>query len=282
MPAKPIRFRDHHHLTRVLEAVHFIKTRVKKTAAVAIVTGTGLGESVASIQIESSLSYAEIPGFPVATTESHPGRLLAGVMKDKRVIVLQGRLHLYEGYTPAEVTFPVRVLQELGIRRLILTNAAGGLTPLFEAGDIMMIADQINLTGTSPLIGLHEESWGEQFPDMSAVYDRNLMGVAQTAAQAEGFSLRQGVYAGLTGPALETPAEVRFLKTIGADAVGFSTVPEAIVAVQARMRILGLSVITNVHEPDRPVAASAAEIIALAREAAPKLGALVAAVVEKL
>lgn len=146
----------------------------------------------------------------------------------------------------------------------------------------MMITDHINLTGTSPLIGRHEEGWGERFPDMSAAYDRNLIALALKAAKTEGLSLRQGVYAGLTGPALETPAEVRFLKTIGADAVGFSTVQEVLAAVQAGMRILGLSVITNVHNPDRPEAATAAEIIALAREAAPKLGAVMAAVVSGL
>jgi purine-nucleoside phosphorylase len=265
--------------SRVLKAAHFIKARIFKPAVAGIVTGTGLGECAAVLQVELSLAYAEIPGFPAATAESHPGRLLAGVMQGRPVIVLQGRLHLYEGYTPAEVTFPVRVLQELGLRRLILTNAAGGLNPAFKAGDIMAIADHINLTGTSPLIGPHEDSWGERFPDMSAAYDRTLLDQAQTAAQAQGFSLRQGVYAGLTGPSLETPAEVRFLKAIGADAVGFSTVQEVIAAVQARMRILGLSVITNVHDPGRPVAATAAEIIALARAAAPKLGAMIATVV---
>jgi purine-nucleoside phosphorylase len=268
--------------SRVLEAVHFIKTRIDKPAVVGLVTGTGLGESIAAMQVESSLAYGEIPGFPEATTESHPGRLLAGVMQGKQVIVLQGRLHLYEGCTPGEITFPVRVLQELGVRRLILTNAAGGLNPRFRPGDIMAITDQLNLTGTSPLIGPHEDRWGERFPDMSAAYDRNLIALAQTAAKAEGLSLRLGVYAGLTGPALETPAEVRFLKTIGADAVGFSTVQEVIAAVQARMHILGLSVITNVHDPDRPVAVTAAEIIDLAREAAPKLGAMLAAAVRGL
>jgi purine-nucleoside phosphorylase len=268
--------------SRVLEAVHFIKTRIDKPAAVGLVTGTGLSECVGAIQVESSLAYGEIPGFPAATTESHPGRLLSCVLQGKQVIVLQGRLHLYEGYTPAEITFPIRVLQELGVCHLIVTNAAGGLNPAFEPGNIMAITDHINLTGTSPLIGQHEDSWGERFPDMTAAYDRNLMALAQTAAPAQGFSLRQGVYAGLTGPALETPAEVRFLKTIGADAVGFSTVQEVIAAVQARMRILGLSVITNVHDPDRPVAATAAEIIALAREAAPILGAMIATIVRGL
>ncbi|MDF1592414.1 MAG: purine-nucleoside phosphorylase [Desulfobacterales bacterium] len=268
--------------SRVLEAVRYIKARIDKPAVLGLVTGTGLGESVGAIQVESSLQYGEIPGFPAATTESHPGRLLAGVIQGKQVIVLQGRLHLYEGYTPVEVTFPLRVLQELGVRRLILTNAAGGLNPLFRPGDIMTITDHINLTGTSPLIGPHEDGWGERFPDMSATYDRNLIALAQTAAKAEGLSLRQGVYAGSTGPALETPAEVRYLQRIGADAVGFSTVQEVLAAVQARMRILGLSVITNVHDPDRPVAATAAEIIALARGAAPKLGAIIAAVVRGL
>ncbi|MEW6673191.1 MAG: purine-nucleoside phosphorylase [Thermodesulfobacteriota bacterium] len=263
--------------SRVLEAADFVKTRIGKPAAVGIVTGTGLGDSVGAMQVESSLAYGEIPGFPAVTTESHPGRLLVGRLQDRRVIALQGRLHLYEGYTPAEVTFPVRVLQELGVRCLIVTNAAGGLNPAFGPGDIMLITDHINLTGTSALIGPHEAAWGERFPDMSAAYDRKLMELAQTAA---GLPLRRGIYAGLKGPALETPAEVRFLRTIGADAVGFSTVQEVIAAVQARMRILGLSVITNVHDPGRPVAAAAAEIIALARKTAPRLGAVINGVVK--
>lgn len=268
--------------SRVLNAVHFIKTRVDKPVAAAIITGTGLGECVEALGVESSLLYGEIPGFPAAATESHPGRLLSGILQGKHVLVLQGRWHLYEGHAPAAITFPIRVLQELGVRHLVVTNAAGGLNPAYRPGDIMTITDHINLTGTSSLIGLHEAAWGVRFPDMTAAYDRNLMAQAQTAAQAQGLSLRQGVYAGLTGPSLETPAEVRFLQTIGADAVGFSTVQEVIAAVQARMRILGLSVITNVHDPDRPVAAAAAEIIALARESAPKLGAVIAAVVRDL
>jgi len=268
--------------SRVLEAVQFIKSRIGQPAAVGMITGTGLGESAAAIPMELSLAYDEIPGFLKTTTESHPGRLLAGVLQGRRIIVLQGRLHLYEGRTPAEITFPVRVLQELGVCHLIITNAAGGLNPEFKPGDIMAITDHINLTGANPLIGPHAEMWGDRFPDMTAAYDGNLMRLAQTAAQAGGISLRQGVYAGLTGPSLETPAEVRFLKTIGADAVGFSTIQEVIAAVQAHMRILGFAVITNVHDPQRPVAATAAEIIAQAREAAPKLGAVIAAVVKSL
>lgn len=266
----------------VLKAVDYIKPRIGPPPTVGLITGTGLGDSVKTTAAEVSLPCSEIPGFPIPTTASHEGRLSIVVLGTKRVITLHGRAHLYEGYTPLEVTFPVRIMQELGVRHLILCNAAGGISSAFRAGDIMLITDHINLTGHSPLIGPNEEIWGERFPDMTAAYDRDMMKLAQTAAGEVGVTLRQGVYAGLMGPSLETPAEIRFLQTIGAAAVGFSTIQEVIVAVHARMRVLGLSVITNVHDPDRPIPAGVAEIIALARKTAPKLESMIARVVAKL
>ena len=196
--------------------------------------------------------------------------------------VMQGRIHLYEGYTPLQVTFPIRVMRQLGVTALVVSNAAGGFDPAFAPGDIMLIADHINLTGANALIGPNDADWGIRFPDMNHVYDPGLQNLARAAAAQCGIPLQQGVYAGLTGPSLETPAEVRYLKTIGADAVGFSTVQEAIVAVHAGMRVLGLSIITNVNDPDRPVPATVEEIIAVANTAAPKLTRIIQAVMERM
>ena len=197
-------------------------------------------------------------------------------------MALQGRFHLYEGYSPAEVTFPIRVMQELGVRVLIVTNAAGGLNPEFAPGDIMLVNDHINLTGENPLIGPNEDRWGIRFPDMTRAYDPGLAELCRQSAAETEHPLRQGVYGGLKGPSLETPAEVRMLKTIGVDAVGFSTVQETIVAVHAKMKALALSTITNVNDPDRPVPATLEDIINVAATAAPKVGRIIAATVEKI
>jgi purine-nucleoside phosphorylase len=203
-------------------------------------------------------------------------------MQGRAAVVFQGRFHLYEGYPPRDVVYPIRVMQALGVRILIVTNAAGGLNPGFQPGDIMRISDHINLTGENPLVGPNEPEWGVRFPDMSCVYDPGLADQVQNAARTLGWSLQNGVYAGLKGPSLETPAEIRFLTTIGADAVGLSTVQEVIAAVHADMRILGLSVITNVNHPDRPVPATLEEIIAVADQAAPRLARLIHHFLERL
>jgi purine-nucleoside phosphorylase len=195
---------------------------------------------------------------------------------------MQGRFHLYEGYTPLEVTFPVRVMQSLGIEYLILTNAAGGLNPGYNPGDIMLITDHINLTGANPLVGPNKDRWGVRFPDMGFAYDQALARRTESVAAKLGISLRTGVYAGLTGPSLETPAEIRFLQLIGADAVGFSTVQEVIVAVHGNIKVLGLSTITNVHNPAAPVPADVGAIIAVAQKTAPALGKLIHAVMSTL
>jgi purine-nucleoside phosphorylase len=196
--------------------------------------------------------------------------------------MMQGRFHLYEGYSPAEVTFPIRVMQALGIRRIIVTNAAGGINPAYAPGNLMLITDHINLTGENPLIGRNEDEWGARFPDMTAAYDSELIRQSEAAARGGGLALQRGVYAGLKGPSLETPAETRFLKTIGADAVGFSTVQEVIAAVHGGMKVLGISVITNLNDPDRPAPATVEEIIDVARRAAPDLEKLIRGVLKRI
>lgn len=267
---------------KVLESAEFINARLKKPPIVGLLTGTGLGESADSLNVSASFEYKEIPNFPVSTVQSHRGRLIVGDIQGCEVLAMQGRFHLYEGYSPAEVTFPIRVMQELGVGTLILSNAAGGLNPGFNTGDIMLIQDHINLTGANPLVGPNDDRWGIRFPDMSSAYDNKLIAIADKIARATGITLRSGVYVGLKGPSLETPAEIRFLKTIGADAVGLSTVQEVIAAVHGGMRVLGFSTITNVHDPETPVVATVEEIIAVAKSATPILEKLTRKIVEKL
>jgi len=266
---------------KVIEAAEFLRSSIKKRPQIALMTGTGLGESAKFLDISVSFEYENIPHFPVSTVQSHHGRLLFGNMQDRQIMAMQGRFHLYEGYSPLEVTFPIRVMQVLGVKMLILSNAAGGLNPGFNAGDIMIITDHINLTGSNPLVGPNEESWGPRFPDMIEAYDTRLAEVAETAGKKEGIPLQKGVYAGLKGPSLETRAEVRFLRNIGADAVGFSTIQEVIAAVHSGIRVLGLSIITNIKDPDQPAPVTVEEVIAVAKEAVPGLEAVIKKVVEK-
>jgi purine-nucleoside phosphorylase len=267
---------------KAVETAEFLKDRINQPPKIGMLTGTGLGESAESMNVSALFDYKDIPNFPVSTVQSHHGRLLFGTMESRQVMVMQGRFHLYEGYSPLEVTFPVRVMQELGVDTLILSNAAGGFNPAFAPGDIMIITDHINLTGRNPLTGPNEETWGIRFPDMCAVYDKNLAAIAEKAGKEAGISIQKGVYAGLKGPSLETPAEIRFLKIIGADAVGFSTVQEVIAGVHAGMRILGLSTITNINDPDEPVPGDIDEIIGVANQAAPRLEAVIRAVIREL
>ncbi len=267
---------------RLPETVDFIGGRIKNTPYIGLLTGTGLGESAESMAIETTINYQDIPHFPISTVQTHVGRMLSGHLNGCPVIAMQGRFHLYEGYHPLEVTFPIRVMQQLGVRILILSNAAGGLNPKFKPGDIMLIADHINLTGANPLIGPNEDSWGIRFPDMSRAYDETLIAAAERIAKKAGAYLQIGIYAGLTGPSLETPSEVKFLQTIGADAVGFSTVQEVIAAVHSGMRVLGLSTITNVHNPDDPVPATVEEIIEVAKGATALLETIIKGVTKKI
>jgi purine-nucleoside phosphorylase len=266
---------------KAVETAQFLKSYIKKSPQIGLITGTGLGTSTKFLDLSVSFEYKDIPHFPIPTVESHYGRLLFGDIYGEQIMAMQGRFHLYEGYSPLEVTFPIRVMQELGVKVLILSNAAGGLNPEFIAGDIMIITDHINLTGSNPLIGPNEDCWGIRFPDMIEAYDKELMELTEAAGRDEGIPLQKGVYVGLKGPSLETRAEVRFLRTIGADAVGFSTVQEVIAAVHAGIKVLGLSTITNIHDPDNPVPATVDEVIAVAKEAAPRLEAVIKNVVGK-
>ncbi|MGD9331005.1 MAG: purine-nucleoside phosphorylase [Desulfobacterales bacterium] len=263
------------HKNRIDAAAAFLRRRSSRQPAVGLLTGTGLGGCADHMIVEQAIDYGDIPHFPVSTVAGHRGRLLLGQLHHQAVMVFQGRFHLYEGYAPREVVFPVRIMQALGAGTLIVTNAAGGLNPEFHPGDIMRMADHINLTGENPLVGPNEPAWGIRFPDMSSVYDPVLGERAHATARNQGWRLKRGVYAGLKGPSLETPAEIRFLTSIGADAVGLSTIQEVIAAVHAGMRILGLSVITNVNHPDRPVPATLEEIISVADQAAPRLARLI-------
>lgn len=271
---------DYRHA--VGEAAAFLRTRTPTPPGIALVAGTGLGEAIGVLRVAAAFDYRSIPHFPTATVPSHAGRLLFGDVRGRPLVVMQGRFHLYEGYSPAEVAFPIRVMRELGARMLVVTNAAGGLNPAFRPGDLMAITDHINLTGENPLAGPNVAAWGPRFPDMTRVYDRGLIDTAQSAALAAGIPIRKGVYAGLRGPSLETPAETRLLRIAGADAVGFSTVPEVIAAIHGGMRVLGLSVITNVNDPDHPVPATVEDIIAVAQGAAPVLETLLAGIMEQL
>jgi len=273
-------------LNRLIEKVRqtaaFLESKLDRKPETGVITGTGLGEAVGPLEDALAMNYADIPNFPVSTVVGHSGRLMAGRLAGYPVMVMQGRVHLYEGYAPETVTFPVRVMQALGVRHLIVSNAAGGMNPTFRQGDLMVICDHINLTGENPLIGANHDDWGPRFPDMTAAYDPTLVQYSRLAADRLGIALKNGVYAGLKGPSLETPAEIRYLKTIGADAVGFSTVMETIAAVHAGMRVIGLSTITNINDPDRPAPASVEAIVAAANRAAPDLNRLIQSVVAQI
>ena len=267
---------------KVAETEAFLKSHIKKAPQIGLMTGTGLGQSAASLDVSASFEYKNIPHFPVSTVESHSGKLLFGEMCGKQIMAMLGRIHLYEGYSPLDVSFPMRVMQALGVKTLILSNAAGGLNPSLGAGDIMIITDHINLTGSNPLIGPNDDRWGIRFPDMTNAYDQDLVRLAETAGRDNGISLQKGVYAGLKGPSLETRAEIRFLRSIGADAVGFSTIHEVITAVHAGIRVIGMSIITNINDPDKPVPATVEEVIAVANETAPRLESVIKEVVDRI
>jgi purine-nucleoside phosphorylase len=271
-----------HRLETIEAAADVVRAQFGATPDVAIVIGTGLGGLAREIDVETSIDYADIPGFPLSTVESHAGRLLCGALGGRTVVAMQGRFHRYEGYTLGQVTFPVRVLRALGAETLVVSNACGGMRADWAPGDLMLIADHINLLGDNPLIGENDDRLGARFPDMSAPYDAELRALARDVAGAQGIVLREGVYVAVAGPNLETRAEYRMLRTLGADVVGMSTVPEVIVAVHTGMRVLGLSIITDQCVPETLVPAELATIIATAARAEPTLTALVRGVVERL
>jgi purine-nucleoside phosphorylase len=264
------------------EALRVVRPRARIEPEIALILGTGLGGLAREITVAAEIPYAEIPHFPLSTVESHSGRLLFGTLGGKRVVAMQGRFHRYEGYTLQQVTFPVRVMRALGARMLMVSNACGGMHPLWAPGDLVLISDHINLLGDNPLIGPNDVTLGPRFPDMSAAYDPGLRALARQAAQDLKLVLREGVYVAVTGPNLETAAEYRFLRAIGADVVGMSTVPEVIVAVHGGMRALGVSIITDACLPDALEPADVERIIATANRAEPQLTRLVRAVLERL
>lgn len=271
--------------TQINEAVDFIRTKTKLRPEIGIILGTGLGGLAKEIRKETVIDYEEIPNFPVSTVESHHGKLIFGRLGGKKVVAMQGRFHYYEGYTVQQITFPVRVMGAkggLGVKTLLISNAAGGLNPFFRRGDLMIIADHINLLGDNPLIGPNDEELGLRFPDMSQAYNRELIALAEEVALDEKIRVQKGVYVAMTGPNLETAAEYRFLRIIGADAVGMSTIPETIVANHMGMKVFGVSIITDECFPDALKPTNVEEIIAIANKAEPKLTKLMKEVVRRL
>ena len=267
---------------RIQEAAAVVRRRTRLRPDVAIVLGTGLGGLAAEIEVEAAIPYEEIPGFPLSTVESHAGRLLLGSLGKRPVVAMQGRFHRYEGYDLASVTFPVRVMQALGARFLFVSNACGGMNPLWSPADLVLLSDHINLLGDNPLIGANDERLGPRFPDMSAPYDPELRSLARATALELGITLREGVYVAVPGPNLETRSEYRMLRMMGADVVGMSTVPEVIVAVHAGMRTLGISIITDQCLPDALEPADIGRIIATAGRAEPSLTRLIVGLAERV
>jgi purine-nucleoside phosphorylase len=258
----------------VQHTTQFLIDKGFKNSVIGIVLGTGLGQLVNHIQIEKEINYSDIPNFPVSTVEFHSGKLIFGILEGKKVIVMQGRFHLYEGYSLQEITFPVRILRALGIQKLLISNAAGAINLSFKKGDLMLIEDHINLQGSSPLAFATVSDFGERFTDMCEPYDVNLRNQAIEIARNKDINLHKGVYAAVVGPQLETKAEYRMLKIIGADAVGMSTVPEVIVANHLQLPVLAISVLTDECNPDDLKPVNIPEIIAVAGQAEPKMIAL--------
>lgn len=259
-------------LDQIRESVEFIKHRIGEfTPEIGIILGTGLGALVNEIEIEHQLMYANIPNFPISTLEFHSGKLIFGTLSGKKVVAMQGRLHYYEGYDMKQITFPVRVLKMLGIQKLFVSNASGALNPNYRKGDLMVIEDHINLQPHNPLIGTNYGELGPRFPDMSAPYDAQMIDKALKIASKKSITCHKGVYVSVTGPNLETKAEYRFLRIIGADAVGMSTVPEVIVANHMSLPVFAISVLTDEGFPETLKPVSVEEIIKIAGEAEPKM-----------
>lgn len=264
------------------DAIASIRQTASSAPRIGIILGTGLGALVQKIDVAVSIPYEQIPHFPTSTVESHSGRLVFGTISGVDVVVMQGRFHQYEGYTLQQITFPVRVMKGLGVETLIVSNACGGMNPLYRRGDIMLIDDHINLLGDNPLVGRNESSLGPRFPDMSEPYSRRLLALAETCALQRAQKVHRGVYVAVTGPNLETRAEYRFLRTIGADVVGMSTVPECIVARHMDMEVLGISIVTDECFPDSLQPVHLEHVLEAAAKAEPVLTTLVTDVIEKL
>ena len=255
----------------IIETTEYLQNKGFDNPEIGIILGTGLGQLINHIDILHEVSYNHIPNFPTATVEFHKGKLIYGILEGKKVMVMQGRFHIYEGYSLQDVTYPVRIMQKLGIKTLLVSNAAGTINTHFKKGDLMLIDDHINLQGSSPLAFKGVEHLGERFTDMSAPYDANINATLQTIAKKHNITLHKGVYASVVGPQLETRAEYRMLKIIGADAVGMSTVPEIIVANHLKIKAAAVSVLTDECDPDNLKPVDIAEIIAMAEKAEPNM-----------
>ncbi len=263
------------YIEQISEATEFIRAKADLEPDIGVILGTGLGSLVDGLQKTGEIPYSDIPHFPISTVESHHGRLLFGHLSGRPVVCMQGRMHYYEGYSFKQIAFPIRVMKALGIHSLVVSNACGGLNPAFESGNIMLITDHINFFPGNPLIGPNDESLGPRFPDFYQVYDRDYIGLARMVALERGMRMCEGVYLGLTGPTLETAAEYRMLRILGADAVGMSTVPEVIVARHQGTRILAFSLITDMGLPDNLKPLKIEEVLAIAKRAEPKMRTLI-------
>jgi purine-nucleoside phosphorylase len=267
---------------RIEEAAQAIQKKLSLEPKVGLVLGSGLGILADEIEEAATVPYGEIPHFPVSTVEGHAGQLVIGRLEGQPVVAMQGRFHFYEGYSLTDVTFPIRVMKALGVEKLVVTNAAGGVNTGYQAGDLMVIRDHINLMGTNPLMGPNDPDLGVRFPDMSEAYDPAMRQLAHRVAESEGIRLQEGVYAGLTGPSYETPAEIRMLRTIGADAVGMSTVPEVIIARHSDIRVLGISCISNMAAGILPQPLSHEEVMETAERVKPKFIGLVKGIMKDI
>ncbi|MDP4173640.1 MAG: purine-nucleoside phosphorylase [Bacteroidota bacterium] len=269
-------------LKKITETLGVIRTKTTESYEIGIILGTGLGALVKEIQIEAEIDYEDLPHFPLSTVESHHGRLIFGKINGKRVVAMQGRFHFYEGYSMQQITYPVRLMKFLGVKTLLVSNACGGMNPLFKRGDIMLMVDHINLLGDNPLIGINEDELGPRFPDMSEPYNLELINLAEQIALDLKIKVQKGVYVAVPGPNLETKAEYRFLRQTGADVVGMSTIPENIVANHMGMKVLGFSIITDECFPEALKPVNLQEIIASAMEAEPKMTQIMKEVIKKL
>ncbi|HEX5472620.1 MAG TPA: purine-nucleoside phosphorylase [Lacipirellulaceae bacterium] len=268
-----------HLVPQIAEATAYVRTRWNDQPRCGIILGSGLGSVGEAIELDEAIDYGDVPHFLKSTAVGHRGRLLCGKLSGVPVVAMQGRFHCYEGYSAERATFPIRVMNALGIELLIVSNAAGGLNPNFARGDIMVIDDHINLLNRNPLVGINDDNLGPRFPDMSSPYDRRLGDQALAIARRHDFACHRGVYVAMLGPTYETRAEIRMTRYIGGDAVGMSTVPEAIVAAHIGLRVLGLSTITNIASPDKPQTTSGEEVVATAETARDKLQAIVTGII---
>jgi purine-nucleoside phosphorylase len=268
--------------TKIDDTLKVIRNYTSGNYPVGIILGTGLGGLVGEINVEHEIDYTELPHFALSTVESHMGKLIFGCIGEKKVVAMQGRFHYYEGYTMQQITFPVRVMKFLGVEYLLVSNACGGMNPEYRKGDIMIMQDHINLLGDNPLIGRNEDELGPRFPDMSEPYSEELIALAEQAAGENGIKVQKGVYVAVPGPNLETRAEYRFLRKIGADVVGMSTIPENIVANHMGMKVLGMSIITDECFPETLQPVNVDEIIATAMAAEPKMTIIMREVIKKI